>query len=215
MSMIGFAPTLRPRYRATRLKMPGVVSITFRSERGRPAASSRAAIALAATSVCRAESLVLISMSCLRISRSRIRGSAACAPRSPGRNRSTKISPAIRRMVARVLGKNFEGGLDGELGGDGVGDEALVVGLLVQSPKILFRKRARLQEDHVGSQRDALEVELAARVRAHAAIGSIPISVDAQTLLRGDGEEPEHMAAGQGGNERLLRIDGGRIRVRH
>jgi ATP-dependent HslUV protease ATP-binding subunit HslU len=95
-----------------------------------------------------------------------------------------------------------------------VRDEAGLVRLVVQPLDLLAARHLRARELDRRMEDDRGHRELAGLVLLHDAGRRIGVAVDAETRARGDVEEPEHVAARQRRDERLLGIDRRRVRVR-
>src|SRR5690606_4474763 len=101
--------------------------------------------------------------------------------------------------------------LAAHLGLDRVGDEALLVGGMMQALELRRRRPAIAAEGDLGAQGDHRHGHPALFVFLHDAHGCIGIAVHHEALLRRERQEKQHMAARQGRDERLLRIHRRRV----
>jgi len=106
---------------------------------------------------------------------------------------------------------------DGPLGVALVGEAAHLVRLMMDLIERRRRGWSIAAEGDLGPQRDDGDRFLSLSVRAERAHRMVDVALDDDATLRGDGEEPEHVAARHRGDERLLRIYGARFgeRQRH
>jgi hypothetical protein len=104
---------------------------------------------------------------------------------------------------------------DNNLRADGVGDVAFLVGFVVE---VCFLFSGGLIVAAVGDSRvqgDLADPEDSLFVSGHDTDSGILIAIDHDSGASGDVDETEHMATGNGGDERFLGIDIIGVGIRH
>lgn len=94
-----------------------------------------------------------------------------------------------------------------DFAGHGIGDEALFVGFVVEALQQLLARFVSVGEYDFRIEIDAGDRQLSGFVFGEVADGSVAVALNGEFAHRGDGEEGEHVAAGNGSDEGLLRID--------
>src|SRR5512135_322819 len=133
-----------------------------------------------------------------------MRSRSGASPRSGERPDIGPRAPTIARsdQEPRVLLR-----LHDHLGLDRVGDEATVMGALLKLPQFLGAGRPLAAEADLGAQGHLRHGRISGRVLPQDADRLIPVAVHHVPLLGGEGQEGQHLAAGEAGDERLLGID--------
>jgi hypothetical protein len=96
---------------------------------------------------------------------------------------------------------------DGDFGGDGVGEEAFLVGDFVDLGELFFGGEAIAGELDFGVEGDAGDGEFSFGTGFEVTDGTIGVAFDGKAFFAGDGEEGEHVAGGEGGDEGAFGID--------
>ena len=110
---------------------------------------------------------------------------------------------------------NVKGRRRREPSSDRVGQVALPVGFLVHLSNNIWRRHPGGGEDSVWPQIHGSHAELPPAVGRQRAHGVVPVCLHAEPVLRRNREEPQHVATGERGHERLLGIHSPGVRIGH
>ena len=105
----------------------------------------------------------------------------------------------------------LEDGLDGDLREDGVGDEAFAVGAVVHVEDLLVGGEVGAAEGDSWAEDGFGDGELAVLVLFEDGDGVVLIGFDSESFAGGDGEEGEHVAAGEGSSKCVFGVRKGGV----
>ena len=96
---------------------------------------------------------------------------------------------------------------DSDLCGDGVREEAFLVGDFVDLGELCIGGEAITGELDFRVEGDAGDGEFSIGTGFEVTDGAVGVAFDGETFFTGDGEESEHVAGGEGGDEGAFGID--------